>query len=235
MPGTVKHWCIVPAAGVGKRMGANVPKQYLTLLSKTVLEHTLERLLSVSGLSQVVVCVSPDDEYWERVSLKGHSRIKTAAGGRERCDSVLNGLDYLTANGVNGTDWVMVHDVVRPCVRVGDIERLMAQTADSSVGGILASPVRDTMKRAMGEGTVGETVCRDHLWHALTPQLFRVGLLREALSKALESGVRVTDESSAIEWAGHRPLLVEGHPDNIKITHKADLQLAELFIQQQAI
>ena len=233
MPGTVKYWCIVPAAGVGKRMGANVPKQYLNLLGKTVLEHTLERLLSVSGLSQIVVCVSPGDEYWGRVSLS-HTRIKTAEGGRERCDSVLNGLNYLTANGVADTDWVMVHDVVRPCVRVGDIERLMAETADSSVGGILASPVRDTMKRAMGAGTVGETVCRDHLWHALTPQLFRVGMLRGALSKALESGVRVTDESSAIEWAGYRPLLVEGHPDNIKVTHKADLQLAELFIQQQA-
>ena len=225
------YWCVVPAAGVGKRMGAHHPKQYFTLLNKTVCEHTLLRLLSVRAIEKIIVCLSPGDSWWPELSLFDEPRILTVDGGQERCDSVLNGLHFLR-NMAADQDWVMVHDVARPCVRVADIEKLMAATRDHLCGGILATPVRDTLKRAGEHQQIAETVDRTALWHALTPQLFRVAELTHALEAALAAGVTITDEASAIEWAGGRPLLVEGHPDNIKITHPCDLSLAQSYLQQ---
>ena len=232
MKNSPRYWCIVPAAGVGKRMGAPHPKQYLKLSDKTVCEHTLLRLFTLKSIDRVIVCLSAQDEWWPQLPISKDKRIDVVSGGKERCDSVLNGLSFLEGKA-SENDWVLVHDVARPCVRVTDVQALIEKTRDHSVGGLLAAPVRDTMKRASASGEVETTVCRDNLWHALTPQIFRFGVLLKALSDALQNNSNITDESSAIEWAGGSPLLVEGHSDNIKITHPDDLQLAKLYLQQQ--
>jgi 2-C-methyl-D-erythritol 4-phosphate cytidylyltransferase len=226
-------WCVVPAAGAGKRFGAAIPKQYLELQGKAVCEHTLERLLQVSAIQRIVVCLSRDDDRFQTLPLAQHPKILTTHGGAERCHSVLNGLHALQ-NDASDDDWVLVHDVARPCVRPADIEKLIHHVQrQNAIGGILANPVRDTMKRANPHHHIVETVSREHLWHALTPQMFPLGLLRDALESALADHALVTDEASALERLGHQPLLVEGHPDNLKITHPQDLPLANLFIQQQ--
>lgn len=214
-------------------MGGHCPKQYLMLQGKTVLQQTLERLASLP-LAGIVVCLAADDPYWEQLSFNLPMPLIRATGGAERCHSVLNGLKLLQTQTV-ATDWVLVHDAARPCVRVADMRKLMMQLADDPVGGLLAIPVRDTMKRtAAGTATVKETVNRTDLWHALTPQMFRLQPLTTALEMALARGVAVTDDAQAMEQHGFQPILVEGHADNIKITHPHDLQLAELFLAQQA-
>ncbi len=228
-------WCVVPAAGVGKRFGAAVPKQYLPLLNQTVCEHTLQRLLLLPEINRIVVCLSSEDTQFHQLEISRNARITTAPGGAERCHSVLNGLTSLQAEA-DDHDWVLVHDVARPCVRLADIRKLLREVENTNaIGGILANPVRDTMKRSNSQNQIIETVCRNQLWHALTPQLFRLGQLRNALQSALDENALVTDEASALERAGHQPLLVEGHPDNIKITHPQDLPLAALFLQQQLL
>lgn len=214
-------------------MGGHCPKQYLKLQNKPVLQHTLERLAALP-LAGIVVCLSADDPYWEQLALNLSVPLIRAEGGAERCHSVLNGLKTLQAQAV-ATDWVLVHDAARPCVRVADMQRLMEQLADHPVGGLLAIPVRDTMKRGIaGTTSVQETVNRTDLWHALTPQMFRLQPLTTALEQALARGAVVTDDAQAMEQQGLQPILVEGHADNIKITHPQDLQLAELFLTQQA-
>lgn len=213
-------------------MGARVPKQYLPLLGRPIIEHTLERLCTTPRVSGVVVAVSENDGWWPDVRTACKVRPLQAPGGEERCHSVLNALRLLEERA-GPDDWVMVHDAVRPCLRTADVERLVSAVADHPVGGLLALPVRDTMKRADPDGQVEETVSRDALWHALTPQMFRLGVLRAALEGALADGVIVTDESQAVERAGGSPLLVEGHGDNIKITRAGDLPLAELYMKAQ--
>lgn len=226
-------WCVVPAAGVGKRFGAAVPKQYLILNQQTVIEHTLQRLLSIPCVEKIIVALSAEDARFESLSIASESRLVSVEGGEERSDSVRNGLLSLSQYA-SKNDWVLVHDVARPCVRVNDVLALLDQVeVASAIGGILAHPVRDTMKRANASCQVTETVDRDCLWHALTPQLFRVGELLQALILAEQDKAQVTDEASAMERLGHSPLLVEGHSDNIKITHPQDLQLAALYLQQQ--
>ncbi|RLT92624.1 2-C-methyl-D-erythritol 4-phosphate cytidylyltransferase [Ketobacter sp.] len=228
-------WCVVPAAGVGKRFGSALPKQYLQLNGKTVVENTLDRLLTLAEIVQVVVVISAEDRHFKGLPAAKNPRIKTVVGGDERCHSVQNGLRYLSGIG-DERDWVLVHDVARPCVRADDVRKLVQQVDQfDAVGGILANPVRDTMKRANRINQIEATVDRNQLWHALTPQLFRLGTLRSAIDSALTDGVLVTDESAAMERLGHQPLLVEGHYDNIKITHPQDLTLTELYIQQQLI
>lgn len=229
-----RFWCIVPAAGSGRRMGAELPKQYLPLLGKTLCEHTLDRLLDLPCWERVLVCVAPGDSMWHRLPVSQYERIVTVAGGNERSDSVLNALQALAHEAV-ADDWVLVHDVARPCVLRADIERLIetVEADTAACGGILATPVRDTMKRADAYGYIAETVERSGLWHALTPQMFRFGLLYDALQQASDAGVTITDEASALEWAGHAPLLVEGRADNIKATRPADLPLIIHTLQQQ--
>ena len=226
-------WCVVPAAGVGKRFGSAVPKQYLPLHCQTVCEHTLQRLLQVEPIQRIVVCLSSEDQTFRQLDVARDARISTTLGGGERCHSVLHGLHALAADA-SDDDWVLVHDVARPCIRPDDVRKLLHQVqTENAIGGILANPVRDTMKRSNAHRHIVDTVSRDQLWHALTPQLFPLGLLRDAIESALADHAIVTDEASAIERIGHQPLLVEGHPDNIKITHPQDLPLAALFIQQQ--
>lgn len=213
-------------------MGASTPKQYLPLAGRRLIDHTLARLIGHPRITGVVVALAAADRWWEDPEPPAGKTLLRAAGGSERCHTVLNGLEALSERAADA-DWVLVHDAARPCVRREDISRLMEDLRDHPVGGLLGLPVRDTMKRTDLGGDVQETVSREGLWHALTPQMFRYGLLRDALRQVIGSGRLVTDEAQALELAGRRPKMVEGHPDNIKITHPADMALAELFIRRQ--
>jgi len=226
-----QFWGVVPAAGVGARMGADRPKQYLELRGKTVIEHTLERLLAAELFAGIAVAVSPEDPYWPELPIARHPRVHTARGGRERAESVKNGLEFL-AGLARHDDWVLVHDAARPCIHADDIRKLAETLRDDPVGGILAQPVHDTLKRVEG-GTISETVDRQQIWRALTPQMFRVGTLHQALEDAAARGLVVTDEASALELQGQRPRIVEGRPDNIKITRPEDLALAAFYLEEQ--
>jgi len=226
-------WAVVPAAGIGKRMQSDKPKQYLMLVDRTVIEHTIDRLLSVDQVKGIVVSIQPGDPYWTGIRVESDKPVLVAAGGEERCHSVMSALDVLSKQPAYTpeTTWALVHDAVRPCVSADDIQNLIDTAAGTESGGLLAVPVRDTMKRQDDDQRVRQTVDRTGLWHALTPQLFACGQLSRALEAALAEGFLVTDESSAMEHAGHRPRLVQGREDNIKITRPADLRLAELYLK----
>lgn len=221
---------IVPAAGVGSRMKADRPKQYLTLLEKTVLEHTVEKLLGIPQINTVIIPLSEDDPYFSRLSLANDPRVIRVAGGLERADSVLSGLNYLLEHRLG--EWALVHDAARPCFDYQDIEQLIEQALSHEVGAILAAPVRDTMKRANSQQVIDHTVERVDLWHALTPQLFRAKALQAALLSAIDAGTAVTDEASAFEFIGSAPKLVAGKASNIKITQPEDLALAEFYLSR---
>ncbi|HEJ2458173.1 TPA: 2-C-methyl-D-erythritol 4-phosphate cytidylyltransferase [Vibrio cholerae] len=221
---------IVPAAGVGSRMQADRPKQYLTLLGKTVLEHTIEHLLEHPHIEHVVVAVSADDPYFANLSLAHHPRVIRVDGGKERADSVLSALEYVCQHRLS--EWVLVHDAARPCVTHADITQLITTALAHPIGAILASPVRDTMKRGDHLQQIEHTVDRTALWHALTPQMFRSQSLRERLFAALQQQVTITDEASAFEWRGEKPALVAGRADNLKITQPEDLALAEFYLSR---
>lgn len=227
-----KLWWIVPAAGVGSRMQADRPKQYLPLSGQPIIQHTLQRLADALPQAELVVCLNPDDPYWPAIQPPQNVSLRTVAGGKERADSVLNGLMAIASEAA-ADDWVLVHDVARPCVRIADIHNLVAELATDETGGILALPVADTMKRADTQGRIAQTVDRTALWHALTPQMFRFGRLYPALTQALAAGANITDEASALEWAGFQPQLITGHRDNLKVTHPDDLAFAELFLRAQ--
>ena len=237
MPGTdhpgPRCWAVVPAAGSGKRFGSDVPKQYLPIHGQAVLAHTLQRLAQLEQLCGIVVAIATDDPFWpDMANTTLRVPVWTASGGAERCHSVQNALTLL-AQHAGADDWVLVHDAARPCVRVADIMRLITMVQNDPVGGLLAIPVRDTMKRADAANHVAATIDRNALWHALTPQMFRLGMLRDAITSALQQTVQVTDEAMAIELTGKKPLLVEGSADNIKITRREDLELAAFYLQQQ--
>lgn len=228
----VRFWPILPAAGVGSRMQADRPKQYLLLQQRLLIDRTLSVMLSYPLFPQLVLVLSDADPYWPSSEFFQDSRILRAAGGQERCHSVLNGLRAL--EGVaQDNDWVVVHDVARPCLRHGDLDKLLAH--DSEYGAILATPTRDTMKRGVyqnGKFVIDHTVEREQLWHALTPQVFRYQALKQALERCLAQGLTVTDEASAMELQGMNPQLIEGRADNIKVTRPDDLALAALFLSQ---
>jgi 2-C-methyl-D-erythritol 4-phosphate cytidylyltransferase len=229
-----KFYALVPAAGVGRRMGSDQPKQYLSLLGKTIMEHTLERLLVESRLQRVVVTISAQDTQWRELPILRDSRVKVITGGEERYHSVLNGLQYLATECAD-SDWVLVHDVARPCISPADVHHLIEQLVDDPVGGILAVPVSDTIKRVDTNNIISTTVDRSCLWQAQTPQMFRLGVLLAALSRAVENNCSVTDEASAIELSGLYPKVVEGSATNIKITRPEDLSLAEFYLQQDSL
>jgi len=226
------YWVIVPAAGVGKRMGASIPKQYLELRGRPVIDHTLERVLLHPAVDGVYVALAEDDSWWDATEFSGHPDLVRVAGGNERCFSVLNAMQALAARA-QPHDWVLVHDAARPCLRREDVDHLIGMLDTHPSGGLLGVPVRDTMKRTSDTDEITATVERNNLWHAYTPQMFRFDRLFRALNGAIDAGYLVTDEASAIEWSGEKPLMVEGHPDNIKITRPEDLPLAEFFMSQQ--
>ncbi len=225
-------WAVVPAAGVGKRMQADKPKQYLPLAGKTVIEQTLQRLLDADVFSAVVVAISKQDPYWPELAVSADNRVITAPGGKERADSVLSGLSALSAMAAED-DWVFVHDAARPCITSVDILALLKQCQDHPVGGILALSSHDTLKLA-DDGEICETVDRSRIWRALTPQMFRYGMLKQALTEH-QGDLAITDEASALELSGFKPALVEGRSDNIKITRPEDLALAEFYREQQCL
>ncbi len=219
---------VVPAAGIGSRMGSDVPKQYLRLLDRMVIDWSIRALLSQPGIESVTVALGKEDRYWPTTQSAADAGVKTVAGGAERSHSVLNALQSLLTHA-DEDDWVLVHDAARPCVGAADISRLM-RLAAAGTGGLLGVPVHDTMKRTDADGNVIATVERNQLWHAQTPQMFPLGKLHQALGDALAAGVAVTDEASAMEWAGYRPRMVEGSTSNIKVTRSADLELAGFYL-----
>lgn len=217
-------WAVIPAAGVGARMAADRPKQYLQLGGQTLIEHSLDCFLDHPGLKGVVVSIAAEDPYWPSLRCASNPHIQCATGGRERADSVLNALLLLHAQGAAQSDWVLVHDAARPNLARSDLDRLLGELADDPVGGLLAVPARDTLKRADRNGRVSATVDRSTIWQAFTPQMFRLGALHRALADSLVAGVAITDEASAMEWAGQAPRLIEGRSDNIKVTRPEDLE-----------
>ncbi|WP_347329446.1 2-C-methyl-D-erythritol 4-phosphate cytidylyltransferase [Marinimicrobium locisalis] len=227
-----RYWVVVPAAGIGTRMRSDRPKQYLPLRGRTLLEHTVERLLEIPALAGLVLALNPKDPYWEQLPLAANPRVAVVDGGSERSRSVLNALNYLTLQA-RADDWVMVHDAARPCITQSAIAGLCRHTAKHPVGGILGVPVGDTLKRVGSGHAILDTCDRRGLWQAQTPQLFRYQLLHQCLTRALANGETVTDEASALEVAGYQPLIVEGRSDNIKVTRPEDLALAEAIVQQQ--
>ena len=224
-------WLVVPAAGIGQRMRAECPKQYLKLHNRFILDIALSRLLDGGSFDGCMVPLNPRDQWWPDSESAQDARVQSCAGGKERADSVLAALDALTEQA-GEEDWVLVHDAARPCLHPHDLANLIDTLVAHPVGGLLAAPVADTLKQASG-GPLPEveaTVDRSRLWRALTPQMFRFGALKRALGNCLEQGQPVTDESSAMEFSGNRPVLVEGRPDNIKITVPSDLALAEFIL-----
>jgi len=219
-----RHWAVVPAAGTGRRMNSEIPKQYLIVAGQAVLQHTLQRMLGWGFLEQVMVALDSQDSYWPELPVSKDPRIATVVGGAERCDSVLAGLDALQALA-DAQDWVWVHDACRPCIALADVRRLRSAVVDDQVGGLLAVPVAATVKRADASRRVLQTLDRSDLWLAQTPQLFRFGALRNALLAVRETQHSVTDEAAAMELAGLQPLLVNGDPANIKLTRPGDLAL----------
>jgi 2-C-methyl-D-erythritol 4-phosphate cytidylyltransferase len=214
-------------------MGAASPKQYLPLRGKTVLEHTMARVVGHPRIAATVVVIAAGDGQWPRIATGfAEPSLLVTHGGAERHHSVLNGLRALAGHAAP-QDWVLVHDAARPCVRREDIDALMESLHGHPVGGLLGIPVADTMKRADEQGNVIETVRREGLWRALTPQMFRYEMLSRALQAILDRGAAVTDEAAAMEAAGYSPRMVEGHADNIKITLPRDLALAEMYLQLQ--
>jgi 2-C-methyl-D-erythritol 4-phosphate cytidylyltransferase len=213
------------------RMGADLPKQYLVLDGRTVIEHTLDALLACDALSGIVVVIAEHDTRWATIGQRYRdSPLVTVTGGAQRSHSVFNGLQHLVRQA-HPHDRVLVHDAARPCLCAADIRRLIETVGADENGGLLGVPVADTMKRVDGERRVTQTVERNGLWHALTPQLFRIDLLSAALAAAIDARVPVTDEASAMERAGYAPRLVQGQRDNIKITLPTDLALAAFYLQ----
>ncbi len=227
---TPKLWLVIPAAGSGQRMQSSRPKQYLSLRGSHILDLAISCIVDNTSLAGCVVAISLDDPWWRETRASKDGRINSCIGGQQRAESVLAGLESLRGRA-GPNDWVLVHDAARPCLHPDDLERLISDLADHEVGGLLAAPVTDTLKKsAPGTQDVLETVDRRDLWRALTPQMFRYGILLSALQRSLSGGWSVTDEASAVEQAGYFPCIVEGRPDNIKVTVPADLALADFVL-----
>lgn len=228
-PVSERIWFVIPAAGASSRFGGSVPKPYLRIAGRSLLEHALRALLRCPGLAGGIVVTAAGDRRWSRLPGSIRRRVMTTTGGATRARSVLLGLGALSAAAPE--DWVLVHDAARPCLPAGDLTALVAACRRDEVGGLLALPIAETVKLADGEGRSGRSVPRDGLWRAQTPQMFRHGALSRALSRALEEGIEPTDEAVVIERLGLRPLLVEGSPLNIKVTKPADLALASMALR----
>lgn len=233
-------WVVIPASGVGSRMQSETPKQYLLVNGKSILEHTISRFTSLSEVAGVLIVVSESDAHWDKLASiytqyqsEGPPVLSTI-GGCERSESVVKGLSYLLdVKKINPQQWVMVHDAARPCVREIDILKLLSSRSGISEGGaILATPVRDTLKKASTnkKNTILTTQSREALWQAQTPQLFRLGNLHASLEKAKQARVSITDEASAVEYDNKPVLLIEGSSDNIKLTTPSDLRVVSFLL-----
>lgn len=227
-------YAVIPAAGLGSRMNTDIPKQYLKINGISILDHTIERMLQIASLEKMVIVLDQLTYEQDSTMFAKTRRVDTCVGGASRAESVRNGLLHLASDAAPGSG-VMVHDAARPCVRVAEINRLISEVGDDLNGGLLAMPVVDTIKRADNDMRTTETIDRSTLWRAATPQLFPFAALFDALNKALEEGVEITDEASAMQYAGYSPKLVECSTDNIKVTTPTDLVLAEQYLSAQAV
>ncbi len=216
---------VIPASGIGSRMNTPLPKQYLKIHGKTILEYTLQPFLNHPAINKIIVAVSKEDRYYSELTILQSAKIELVFGGKTRADSVFNALQQIDDDQA----WVLVHDAARPCIKRSDLDKIFQ--IDDPNGAILATPVVDTMKRANGT-TISHTEDRSSLWHALTPQFFPVTLLKSALQNAFEKQLTVTDEASAMELAGFHPQLVTGRNDNLKVTQPEDLALVEFYLTQ---
>lgn len=226
-------WAVIPAAGVGSRMQSDLPKQYLLLAGRPVLQHTVDALIAHPLIKGVLLVLAPDDSYFDDYDWSGYGErlVVCRVGGESRAASVRNGLQELQALA-DPDDWVLVHDAARPCLARAELDRLINSVAGGdTAGGILAVPVADTLKRADSRECIDTTVSRENLWQAQTPQMFHYGLLLRALQQGTDDGV--TDEASAVERLGLHPRLVMGSSHNIKITFPGDLPFAEWILQQK--
>ena len=228
MSSDIPVWAVIPAAGIGSRMQAGTPKQYLVFQGKPVIQHCVERLLSHAEIAGAVVVLRDEDEYWDRLDFLPEKPLFIARGGARRQHSVYNGLGTLR-NRVGDDLIALVHDAARPLVSHRDLGRVIAAARKHSCGAILAAPVADTLKLQNDRDEIARTVSRERLWHALTPQAFHLQPLLDALKSAIDDGLEVTDDASALEARGRAPALVAGSPQNIKITRPEDLRLAELI------
>lgn len=221
------HFALLPAAGVGARMGAEHPKQYLDIHGRPMIWHAIRAFHDHPAIVRVVVVISPDDGWWAGYDWSGFTRLTVLrCGGATRAQSVLNGLHAMVGEmegGVAAEDWVLVHDAARPCLSRALLDKLFDELDGDEVGGILAAPVADTLKREGAGRRILETVSRERLWGAQTPQMFPHGLLTRAL---LQAGTQVTDEASAVEALGLAPRLVESELTNLKVTYPRDLEVA---------
>lgn len=217
---------VIAAAGIGKRIGAAIPKQYLSLLGKTIVEHSISPFLNHPEISKVVVSIARNDQWFMQLDIAKHPKIQVVEGGKERVDSVLSALAE-----IEDDDYVLVHDAARPCITRSDIDKLIITVCESKQGAILGSRVRDTMKRSTPSGQISSTVERENLWHALTPQMFQNKQLINAI-KSADDPKMITDEASAVEMSGLPVIIVEGRSDNLKVTRSEDLQIAELYLSQ---
>jgi len=223
---TPRCWALIPCAGTGSRSGAGGPKQYQVIAGKPMVMHTLLAFEEVPRIVQTLLVVSPDDTFFKTPESMNASFLIAPCGGSTRASSVFNGLNALLDQGAVAHDWVLVHDAARCMVRPEWIDRLIDACVDDQVGGLLALPLADTLK-AERDGRVGATVDRAGMWAAQTPQMFRLGLLRQALA----AGTDFTDEASAVEALGHAPKLVLGNLENFKLTWRADFDLAARLLQ----
>ncbi len=224
-----RYWAVVPAAGTGSRFGGDEPKQYASIGGRTIIESSLAPFLEHPEIAGIVLVLAAGDERGSALAERLGSKVMRTTGGMLRAESVRNGLAKLSERA-SEHDWVLVHDAARPCLPPADLDRLIAEVGNDSVGGILAAPLGDTVKQGAASGRIERTVERFGLWRALTPQMFRYGLLCRALDSALAAGIDVTDDATAMERAGHQPRLIAGSSANIKVTRPEDLAIAAALL-----
>ena len=226
-------WVVIPAAGIGKRMGVDITKQYITVCDKAIIEHTVEKFTSRNDLQGILVALSNSDQHWSTLELSKNNKITTVTGGEERYKSVYNALCSLK-NKAGDDDWILVHDAVRPCITTSEIDQFIADLDHlNGIGGILALPCFETMKKANTNHEIEETIDRKFIWHAQTPQMFRYKKLLLAIEKIMNENIFITDEAMAMELAGYKPMLIQGTHSNIKITDQNDLKYLESFLRQE--
>jgi 2-C-methyl-D-erythritol 4-phosphate cytidylyltransferase len=221
-------WAVIPAAGSGSRMQSSTAKQYLVFQGKTIIEHCLDRLLSHGAIDGAIVVLSEDDEHWDKLAYDSNKPVFSSIGGSERQHSVYSGLTTLQYRCGNDV-LALVHDAVRPLVNHGDLEKVIDAARRNEAGAILAAPVADTLKLQNEAMEIATTVSRERLWRALTPQVFHLAPLLNALKRVIDDEVAITDDAQALEMIGYAPALVSGSADNFKITSPGDLELAEMI------
>jgi 2-C-methyl-D-erythritol 4-phosphate cytidylyltransferase len=233
----MRYWVVMPAAGSGSRFGGTIPKQYAPLEGRTVIEWALTPFLEDARCMGIVVALAPGDRRWPKIAARLPARVGSTAGGAQRSLSVRNGLSALQGRAA-AADWILVHDAARPCLEHAELAQLLQVLAAHPLGGLLATPAADTLKRAQEAGSaagleVSQTIDRSLLWRALTPQMFRYGQLCAALDAAHAAGRFPSDEAQAVEWLGGHPQLIEGRSSNLKVTTADELALAAAILRSR--